>query len=225
MKTLLILGGSGNIGSTIIERFKKAGYKIIAPTRQELDLEDRSSIEKYLKNINLKYVDVLIHCAGFNEPKPIEEVTLLDIDKTNAVNVLSFCQIVKYFVPGLKEKKNGYILAISSIYGIFSRAKRLPYAMSKHALNGVIQTLALELGPFNIKVNALSPGFVDTKMTRKNNDVKTIRDFEEKIPLGRLASTKDIANVAYFLCSPENTYINGQNIIVDGGYSIGGFQK
>ena len=69
------------------------------------------------------------------------------------------------------------------------------------------------------------PGFVDTKMTRKNNTPETVKNIEAGIPLGRLASSRDIADVAYFLCSAENKYITGQNIIVDGGYSIGGFQK
>ena len=89
---------------------------------------------------------------------------------------------------------------------------------------GIIRTLAIELGPYNINVNALSPGFVDTIMTRKNNDDQTIQRIKNSIPMGRLADTEDIAKVAYFLCSDLNTYINGQNIIVDGGFSVGGFQ-
>ena len=116
------------------------------------------------------------------------------------------------------------ILGISSLYGNISREGRAAYAMSKHALNGLISTLALELGPSGILCNTLSPGFVKTKMTLKNNTPETLAALERKIPLGRFASVQDIARIAYFLCSEENTYISGQDIIVDGGFMAGGFQ-
>jgi 3-oxoacyl-[acyl-carrier protein] reductase len=97
--------------------------------------------------------------------------------------------------------------------------------MSKHALTGLIQTMALEFAAYDVKVNALSPGFVETAMTRKNNTEEIIDGFIKKIPLGKLAVTEDIANAAYYLCSPQNTYITGQNIIVDGGILAGGFEN
>ncbi len=89
----------------------------------------------------------------------------------------------------------------------------------------MIKTLAIDLGRLNIKVNAVSPGFVDTSLTRNNNSLAKIRSFKQKIPLGRLANTDDIAEVAYFMCSLENRYITGQQIIVDGGYTVGGFEE
>lgn len=225
MRNVFLLGGGGDIGKAIARKFNENGYNVIAPTRQELNLEDITSIDGYFKGERHDIdIDVIVHSAGWNLPKPIDRVTIEDIRKANSINVLGFYRVTQHLLPRLKKKKNGHIVAISSLYGVFSRRERLPYVMSKHALNGLIKTLALELGPYNIKVNIVSPGFVDTKMTRKNNDLKTIRSFEEKIPLGRLARPEDIANITYFLCSPENNYINGANIIVDGGYSIGGFQ-
>lgn len=224
MRNLFLLGGHGDIGSAIADRFRRDGCNVIAPTSKELNLEDRDSLESYLRSNPLD-VDVLINCAGVNIPKPLEDLGYEDIDRTNSINVISFYRIIQHFAPQLKKKRDGYILAISSIYGVYSRKGRLPYAMSKHALNGLVKTLALELGPYNIKVNSLSPGFIDTKLTRKNNSPETIRTIEDKIPLGRMGSTEDIANIAYFLCSVENNFINGQNIIADGGYSVGGFQN
>ena len=87
-----------------------------------------------------------------------------------------------------------------------------------------MRTLALELGRHGIRVNLLSPGFVDTAMTRRNNDPAMIRKLCERVPLGRLARPADIAQAVYFLCSSEAGYIHGANLVVDGGYSIGGFQ-
>ena len=172
-----------------------------------------------------KDVDMFIHCAGFNNPKPIAELTEKDIQITFNINALSFYTISRFLAKNFMLKKHGNIVGISSLYGDFSRKGRLAYSAAKHALNGMIQTLALELGPYNVKVNAVAPGFVDTQMTRKNNSAETIENFKRKIPLARLANPSDIANVVYFLCSPQNNYINGQCIIVDGGFSAGGFQE
>jgi len=208
----------------IAQKFSKNNYTVIAPGKSELNLEDRRAIERYFAGKNFD-VDVVIHSAGINEPKPFDQVTYENIDKTFAVNTLGFYRVIQHLASPLKEKREGFILAVSSLYGFLARKGRLSYVMSKHALNGLIKTLAVELGPFNIKVNSISPGFVDTTMTRKNNTSEIIKDFEEKIALGRLANTQDIANIAYFLCSPENQYITGQDIVVDGGYSIGSFQR
>lgn len=226
MKTVFILGGAGDIGRAIVDKFAGKGYAVISPSRNELNLESRQSIEEYFKYKKLKQkIDVLIYCAGFNTPKLFKELTYADLDRSNAINVTGLFGILQKILPDMAKVKNGYVLAVSSLYGSFSREGRLAYVMSKHALNGLIKTAALEFGRYNIKINAVSPGFVNTKMTRKNNSSATIKLIKERIPLGHLAMPVEIANIAFFLCSPENTYITGQDIIVDGGYSVGGFQK
>lgn len=224
MKTLFILGGHGDIGTEIVEKFKKEGYEIVSPSSRELDLSSSVGIKKYLENLDF-CPDVLIHAAGINNPKFIEEYTENDIRDIFSINVLGFYQVLQHFTPFLKKKKRGHILAISSIYGTISRSKRSSYSMTKSALNGLTRALALEWGEYNIIVNSLAPGFIDTKLTRKNNSAEIIKAFEKDIPLGRLAKPSEIAEVAYFLCSDKNTYINGQTVIVDGGYIIGGYQK
>lgn len=222
MKTLFLTGGRGNIGEAIKAKFEQMGYIVIAPASSELDLSDLACIKKYLNNVN--DIDAIIHCAGFNSPKLMNDLSYEDIQKTSDINFISFFEIVKLLSPHMKEKKQGHILGISSLYGTITRKGRLAYTASKHALNGIVKTMACELGTYNILVNSLSPGFVDTKMTRKNNTEEQIKNMESKIPLGRLANVKDIANAAYFLCSEDNTYITGQNIIVDGGFMAEGGQ-
>lgn len=152
MRTVFILGGNGDIGSAITARFRKEGCHVIAPTSRELNLEDRGAVESYLQNHAID-VDVIIQCAGWNNPKTLTEIAYEDIDKTNDINVVSFYRIIQHFAPGMRHKMDGYILAISSIYGIYSRKGRLAYAMSKHALNGLVKTLApgLKLPPINEK--------------------------------------------------------------------------
>lgn len=222
MKKVFISGGNGEIGSSIVEIFKNNGYEVISPNSKELDLRDSKLIDEYFNHNN--NFDIFIHCAGINNPYLIEDLDFNNIKETMQINTFSFYEILKKLMP-YQKINGGYILAISSLYGQISKAGRAAYTMSKHALIGLIKTAAIELGRYNIKVNAISPGFVDTNLTRKNNDSNKIKFLEEGIPLGNMAKPTDIANVAYFLCSEKNTYITGQDITVDGGFICGGFQK
>lgn len=220
---MFLTGASGDIGTAIKKKFKKEGYQIVAPNEKQLDLSNTNCVKRYLKQNKTKF-DVIIHCAGYNNPNSVSKLAYAEIEKTFNINAGNFFQIVKHNIPYFK-KNGGHILAISSLYGSVARDGRLPYTMSKHALNGMIKTLAIELGEYDVKSNTVSPGFVDTQLTRKNNNAKKIKQFESKIPLGKLAKSKDIAEVVFFLCSRNNNYINGQNIIVDGGFMAGGFQN
>ncbi len=91
--------------------------------------------------------------------------------------------------------------------------------MSKAALNGMTRSLAIELAPHNILVNAIAPGYVLTDLTRQNNTEAELSDISRAIPLGRLAQPAEVAAVVAFLCSPRNSYLTGQTIVVDGGYT------
>lgn len=226
MKKLFLVGGSGDIGNAIEKKFKNNGWIVTSPSHSELDLEKTELIRKYFENkeINLDY-DVVVFSAGWNKPQNFEEINLEFINKSLQINSVSFCEILKYLLPSMKRNKLGAIIAISSLYSLFSRKGRVAYAMSKHALNGLIKTLAIELAGENIKVNSISPGFIDTKMTRKNNDGSKIKELVSMIPMNRLGNPNEIANVAYFLGTEESNYLTGQNIIIDGGFSCGGFQK
>lgn len=223
MKRLFLLGGGGEIGSAIKEKFQSCGYEVISPRSRELDLSSLCAVEAYLGKFTGP-VDALVYCAGYNNPAEMGRLSLQEIERSWHINTLSFAWIVSKLRPVFEQQKRGRILGISSLYGTISREGRAAYAMSKHAMNGLVQTMALELGPYGVLCNTLSPGFVLTKMTVKNNTPQTLAAFERKIPLGRLASTTDIAQVAYFLCSEQNTYLTGQDIVVDGGFMAGGFQ-
>mgnify|MGYP003112444111 FL=1 len=209
----------GGIGKAIASKFETMGHKVLKPTSTEIDLRSPEDIGSNKK------VQILINCAGINPTKPFEEVCDEEFSEVLKTNFIGFFNIVKQVSPYMKQSGGGYILNISSLYGFISRRNRIMYATSKHAANGMVKTLALELARDNIKVNCLSPGFVMTKMTTMNNDRKKIESWQRKIPLGRLATPQDIAEVAYFLCSEQNSYITGQDIVVDGGYSIGGFEE
>lgn len=221
---LFLTGGNGAIGSAIKEKFISEGYEVIAPSSSELDLSEAKNIDKFFEKISPEF-DVLIHCAGYNNPKSINEIANDEFLKTQQINLFSWMKICQICVPYMKQKNQGHILGIASLYATISKEGRTSYSVSKHGMLGLMRTMALEFGANNILCNTLSPGFVETKMTQKNNTKEQLEKLEEKIPLGKMAQPADIADVAYFMCSSANKYISGQNIIVDGGFMAGGFQK
>jgi 3-oxoacyl-[acyl-carrier protein] reductase len=223
MKKVLLIGGDGGIGRKINDLFAKNGFQVEIIDKNNVDLSKRAAIEGYLKKNKMDF-DILIHTAAINNPKLFETLTYEEVDMTLEVNLFSFYRFVQAALPYMK-KNGGKIVGISSIYGLISRAKRTPYSISKHGMEALVKTLAQEVGKDKILVNTVCPGFVETALTRKNLTEEEIKNLEKKIPLGRLAQPEEIAEVVYFLCSDNNTYITGQNITVDGGYIVGGFQE
>ena len=220
----LVLGGKGDIGSAITQKLSLNGVEATGVARTDFDLTCPNQIAAYFKESGNQF-DILIHSSGLNNPKNFDELTDAEIRESLNANVLGFLDIIRELTPYWKRTGFGRVLVISSLYGFLGRKGRLPYVMSKHALNGAVKTLAIELASYGVLVNALSPGYIATKLTFKNNSTETIERLVSGIPVGRMGTPEDIAEVALFLCSPANQYINGQDIVVDGGYSIGGFQN
>jgi NAD(P)-dependent dehydrogenase (short-subunit alcohol dehydrogenase family) len=208
--TVFLTGASGGIGSIIQEALKKANIEVIAPTSQELNLSKEIDVSVYPE------VNGFIHCAGINNLANHTDIKTNELNNLLLVNTISFVELCKK----LKLKPNSNIIAIGSLYSLFTKENRIQYTMSKHALYGAVKTLALEKSISNIKVNMISPGFVDTPLTRQNNTEERINYLNENIPLG-LTDPWEIANLCLYLIQNNNS-ITGQNILVDGGYSLKG---
>jgi 3-oxoacyl-[acyl-carrier protein] reductase len=220
--SVMVLGGSGDIGTAIVRHFSREGHKTLALGRKDFDLRDPASIDAWFNTAPT--VDILVHSAGVNHPQPFLDLSMTQIEEGIDANLNGFLRTLKYVLPGMVERNFGRIVVLSSLYGFISRRGRITYAMAKHALNGAVKTIAIEHGANNVLINAVAPGFVETKMTRANNDEATISRLTAGIPVGRLATPDDIAEVVGFLCSDSNRYLTGQEIVVDGGFSVGGFQ-
>lgn len=216
-KRAFVTGGDGGIGSVICERLKACGAEVIAPGMDEMDLSSEASIQAYLKS-HTEMPDILIHCAGINKLAGVEETFPEDTEEVFQVNLFSFVSLLKHFTPYMKERQFGRIIGISSLYGIVSKERRIPYSASKHAMNGVIKSVALELAKDNVLINGVAPGYVMTDMTRKNLSSAEIEEIREMIPAGRMQEAVEIADLCCFLCSEYNRSITGQTIPVDGGY-------
>jgi NAD(P)-dependent dehydrogenase (short-subunit alcohol dehydrogenase family) len=200
---ILITGSTGGIGSNICEHLEKNNIEVI---KLKIDLSEDF-------DLNIDNIDGLIHCAGINYLSSFKGIDYENFNKILQVNSISFiklCQKVKF-------NKKANIIAIGSLYATSVKPDRMMYSFSKHALLAAVKTLALEMSNDKIKVNMISPGFVDTPLTRKNNTQTRIDQLDSIIPLG-LTDADEIAKMCLYLLK-ENKAITGQNLIIDGGYS------
>lgn len=213
----LVTGASRGIGAAIARHFVEAGATVLPPSRSEMDMSNLSSIERYIGSV-AGPIDILVNNAGINKLAGLEEVELNSLSETLQINLLAPVLLTKLVAEKMKANHYGRIVNISSIWSVVAKERRLAYAASKSAMNGVTRTLALELGSYGILVNSIAPGYVNTELTSQNNSPDQIRDICSKIPLERLAEPDEIAQVVAFLCSRKNSYMTGQVLVVDGGY-------
>jgi NAD(P)-dependent dehydrogenase (short-subunit alcohol dehydrogenase family) len=217
-KTALMTGASRGIGLHIAERLKEAGARLVAPTRNEMDLLSNESIDAYLNSLR-EQVDILINNAGINRLGGSCEISDRDIEETLQINLIGPVRLIKRVAPQMIERNYGRIVNISSIWSAVSKPRRVTYSASKSGLNGLTRAVAVELAPFNILVNSVAPGYVNTELTRQNNSEEEISIIRKSIPMQRLAQPEEIAELVCFLCSERNTYITGQTIVIDGGFT------
>ena len=218
IRTALITGSTGGIGNSLVSSLKE-NVNVLSPTRKELDLSSNSSIDDYISSLDVP-IDIIVNCAGIHKAGNCEDLTTHDFQNILQINLIAPFQIISGLVKGMKERKYGRILNISSIWSLVSKEKRSIYSASKSGLDGLTRTLALELAPFNILVNSIAPGYVNTDMIQQYNSKKELEKIKQIIPLNRFAEPNEIAELAKFLSSEKNSYITGQIIAIDGGYVI-----
>ena len=217
---VLITGASKGIGKATAEVFAANGYEIESPSHQELDLGDPASVVRYTEKMKGISLDAVINNAGINEITELEHASDEVIRSMMTVDLLGPIYLLRGSIPRLKMSGNGRIVNIGSIWAVVSKAGRSLYSAAKNGMHGVTNALAVELAESGILVNTVCPGFTLTELTRKNNSEEQIREISAAIPLRRMARPEEIAKAVYFLGSRENTYITGQKIVVDGGYTI-----
>lgn len=240
-KTVLITGGTRGIGKTLVDSFLKLNAKVIFTGTKEsfhfkknnyhnkkiykklnfLNLEDINNFNDFLKNNNYK-IDILVNNAGINLVKKFNDYSNDDIENiinVNLKNQIIFSRVISNQMIK-NNKKYKKIINISSIWSIKSKKKRSIYSISKNGMNGFTKSLALDLADYNILVNSISPGFTKTSLTLKTNSKAEIKKIIDSIPLKKMANTKDISDLILFLTSDYNQYITGQNITIDGGFTI-----
>ncbi len=185
------------------------------------DFSDPSATEALAAEMGRRELDVLVNNAGINAVGPLEGYDAAEFARIQQVNVTAPFLLCRAVVPGMRRRRFGRIVNITSVFGIVSRAGRSAYSASKAALFGLSRALALEAAANNVLVNCVAPGFVDTDLTRRILGARGIAATRRLIPLGRLARPEEIARYVRFLVSEENTYMTGQQVVVDGGFLSG----
>ena len=217
---VLLTGGRGGIGSSIKDELVSKGCSVVAPNSDELDLSSQTHVLTWIEaNSDLEF-DGLVLCAGTNSPREFDEVETDEYLRILETNLNSNRFLIKAVLPAMQKNKYGRIIAISSSYSTITRSGRSSYSVSKAALEALIRSVSLENAQNNVLANSVVPGFIETPLTIKNNDRFQIEKILERIPMGHLGKPSDVAKLVWFLMSAQNTYITGQSIRIDGGFSI-----
>jgi len=214
-----VTGGNRGIGAAIALELDRRGFGVWAPSRAELDLGDPVSVARFVKAHHAAGMDVLVNNAGINILKALPDLDSATWSEVQQVNLTAPLALIQWAAPFMRGQKWGRILNVSSILSLVAKEKRCAYSMTKAAINSLTRTAAVELGQDGILVNALCPGYVDTELTTKNNSPAELEKIKGSIPLRRLALPEELARVAAFLCSEENTYLTGQAVVADGGFT------
>ncbi len=241
-QNVLVTGATRGIGQAIAALVHEAGGNVVMTgTRPErvrelndevkrrgiprqlyvhADFAAPASLQDFLQLLPQFYpLHAVIHNAGINRIAPVAEIDTADFDLVQQVNLRAPLLVCRAVIPHMKAAGYGRIVNVASIWSVTSRPGRAAYTVSKCGLHGLTRVLAAELAPYNVLVNTLSPGFTLTELTAATNTEAEIEAMRERIPAQRLAQPGEIAAVALFLASHRNSYMTGQNLVVDGGFT------
>ena len=218
-RVALVTGASRGIGRAVATRFEALGARVLAPSRAELDLADPASADRYLARIE-QPIDILVNDAGVNRLAGLAETDDELLRDTLEINLIAPLRLARALAPPMAERGWGRVVNITSVWTVVARDRRLPYIVSKTGLNGLTRAMAVEFGPAGVLVNAVAPGFVMTEMTTRNNTPEELREMANGVPLRRLAEPDEIAELVAFLASSRNSFMTGQVVVCDGGYSV-----
>ena len=237
----IITGASRGIGREIAKSLAKQNIKVIAnynnseekanELKKELeeegivvdivkaDVSKREEIKKLVNYAIENYgkIDILINNAGISEYKLFTDETDEDWNKVINTNLYSAFATSQEVIPNMIKNKNGCIINISSVWGMVGASMEVLYSVSKAGIDGLTKALAKELGPSNIRVNAIAPGIVDTDMC-KNFTKEELKSITEEIPLERIGKVEDISKCINWLIN--DNYTTGQIISINGGWII-----
>ena len=237
-KIAIITGGARGQGAREAHRFVAEGAKVVITDLLEIgatvatelgdaaiflrhDVGSESDWHKVVDAARSKFgrIDILVNNAGIFHPNPISETTLADFDMHYRVNQLGMFLGIKSVLETMKANGGGSIVNISSLAGLRGYPDMIAYCGTKWAVRGMTKSAARELAPFRIRVNSIHPGLVDTPML-EGHSADALAQFAAAVPLGRMASSDDIAEIVTFLASDLSSYLTGAEIAVDGGLGL-----
>ena len=220
-KNVHITGSSRVIGKAIKNIYLANEYNVIEHSKKILDLSKPELVSNFYETLfEASPPEILILNASINENRKFENVTSENIMESLNISLLSNMMIIQKGIKHMLKNKFGRIVLIGSIWSSKTRPLKTVYSINKSSLKGICNSLSVEYAKENILTNIVSPGFVNTEMTKKNITSNQEKEFIKRIPLQRFAEPEEISEMVYFLGSENNTYITGQEIFVDGGFNI-----
>jgi len=227
-----VTGGTRGIGAAIALRLAVEGAEVIVAGMRvaaetpagcseyhAVDFTDAAATEQFAEAIAERPIDILVNSAGITKIARFAEIEPADFDRIHAVNVRAPFLLCRALVEGMRERGWGRMVNIGSVFGTVSKAERGSYSASKFALDGLTAALAAEVARDGVPVNTVSPGPIEPEMTYAVLSRAEIERLLQEIPIGRLGRPEEIAALVAWLVGPENTYLSGQNVVIDGGFT------
>jgi len=241
----IVTGGSQGLGESMGKALAQAGATVVLASRNiqkletvaakiqsmggsakavKCDISNFEDVQNLVKIVTKSYskIDILVNNAGMNlPPKPLIDFSVPEWDTVIDANLKGTYFCCKLICPEMIKREKGKIINISSIIGSVALAGMGPYCIAKAGIISLTKVLALELAEHNITVNAIAPGFFDTPLGDNIRDKKDVMDFSiDRTPLGRWGQPEELSGLAVLLSSQGSSYITGQTIFVDGGWTI-----
>jgi len=218
-KLILVTGAASGIGLACADRCTAEGAQVHSIDRKEGDIADEQQVEALFAGVGR--LDAVIHCAGIAVRHPVDQQDARGWDDVIRTNVRGAYLISRHAVPKMIER-GGSIVHMASVVGVTGVRNRAAYSTSKGAIVALARSMAIDYAQHRIRVNCICPGFTRTPLTAKLfSDPERERQITALHPLGRLGEPEDVAHLAAFLVSDESSWITGQAIAVDGGFTAG----